>query len=79
MQMPHRPQTEDSRSTATIEANECNFVERALCTLCAKLESPGFYTGCMIEDGYDGNGWCCDGNGNLTHEKPRSVHNDRRV
>jgi hypothetical protein len=38
----------------------------AQCTLCAAVESPGFYTGCMFKDGYDCNGWTCDGNGNLS-------------
>lgn len=40
--------------------------ETAKCTLCAAVESPGFYTGCMIADGHGGNGWACDGKGNLT-------------
>lgn len=41
-------------------------IEHAACSLCANVESPGFYTGCMIKDGHGGNGWDCDGNGNLT-------------
>lgn len=43
--------------------------EKSKCTLCAKVESPGFYTGCMIKDGAcSDSGWECDGNGNLTRE-----------
>ncbi len=43
------------------------MTEKATCTLCAKVESSGFYTGCMIQDGAcTDSGWQCDGNGNLT-------------
>ncbi|MCP1932185.1 hypothetical protein [Bradyrhizobium elkanii] len=41
------------------------MVTTAKCTLCAKVESPGFYTGCMVKDGHVTD-WNCDGNGNLT-------------
>ena len=45
--------------------------QHATCTLCAKVESPGFYTGCMIKDGEcTDTGWQCDGNGNLTRPVP---------
>lgn len=45
-------------------------LETAHCTLCAKVPSPGFYTGCMIRDGVNkGHGWSCDGNGNLRRPK----------
>ena len=39
----------------------------AICTLCAKVESPGFYTGCLLNDGEDVPRceYTCDGNGNL--------------
>ena len=41
--------------------------ETATCTLCAGIESPGFYTGCMIkDDNCKDSGWDCDGKGNLT-------------
>lgn len=46
------------------------MTENAVCSLCAKVESPFFYTGCMFEDGHDCNGWQCDGNGNLTRSAP---------
>ena len=46
---------------------------KAICTLCAKVESSGFYTGCMIQDGIECNGWQCDGNGNLTRELSRCI------
>lgn len=39
--------------------------ETVQCTLCAKEESPGFYSGCMVKDGHAPE-WSCDGNGNLT-------------
>jgi hypothetical protein len=39
--------------------------ETAICTLCAGVESPGFYTGCMVRDGHITD-WQCDGNGNLS-------------
>lgn len=35
------------------------------CTLCASVDSPGFYTGCMVKDGHAPE-WQCDGMGNLT-------------
>lgn len=45
-------------------------VEHAACTICAHMPSPGFYTGCMFQDGLDCNGWTCDGRGQLTREVP---------
>lgn len=43
------------------------LAEHAQCTLCTSEPSPGFYTGCMIKDGFSKNsGWNCDGHGNLT-------------
>lgn len=39
--------------------------ETAVCTLCAGVESPGFYTGCMVADGHVSD-WQCDGKGNLS-------------
>ncbi|WP_315782251.1 hypothetical protein [Bradyrhizobium sp. SZCCHNPS1003] len=39
--------------------------ETAKCTLCAAVESPGFYTGCMVRDG-EVTDWRCDGKGHLT-------------
>jgi hypothetical protein len=44
-------------------------IEKAICTICAYVESPGFYTGCMFNDGLDCNGWECDGRGNLTRAR----------
>ena len=42
-------------------------MEYADCTLCAKVPSSGFYTGCMIQDGATKeSGWQCDGHGHLT-------------
>lgn len=52
--------------------------ETAICTLCAKIESSGFYTGCLIKDGHDCNGWQCDGNGNLTRENVDPMQHDPR-
>lgn len=48
--------------------------EKSTCTLCSKVESEGFYTGCMVQDGHcvDTN-WKCDGNGNLTREVPEEA------
>lgn len=46
-----------------IEKAQCT-----LCTLCAAEPSPQFYTGCIIADGHGGNGWKCDGKGNLTRD-----------
>lgn len=43
-------------------------IETTKCTLCAAVESPGFYTGCMCKDLGPQNGWVCDGNGNLTRK-----------
>ncbi|WP_047308810.1 hypothetical protein [Rhodopseudomonas palustris] len=42
--------------------------ETATCTICAAVESPGFYTGCILNDGVaDGKcEWTCDGQGSLT-------------
>lgn len=49
------------------EPNAARQTERAQCTLCASEPSPGFYTGCMIQDGAaKQTGWNCDGKGNLT-------------
>jgi hypothetical protein len=31
------------------------------CTLCAAVESPGFYTGCMVKDGHVPGAQCVDG------------------
>lgn len=42
--------------------------ETAHCTLCAAVESPGFYTGCMVRDGHAPD-WDCDGKGNLTRKE----------
>lgn len=43
------------------------MTDTAKCTLCAKEDSPGFYTGCMINDGFGHTSdWRCDGQGNLT-------------
>lgn len=42
--------------------------EKAQCTLCSAVESPGFYTGCMIQDGIYSKDWECDGKGNLTRK-----------
>ncbi|WP_316200985.1 MULTISPECIES: hypothetical protein [unclassified Bradyrhizobium] len=39
--------------------------ETAKCTLCAEVEVPGFYHGCMVADGHVLD-WRCDGHGNLT-------------
>jgi hypothetical protein len=41
--------------------------ETVQCTLCAKEESPGFYTGCMVKDGHAPD-WDCN-NGNLTKKE----------
>jgi hypothetical protein len=38
--------------------------ETAKCTLCSAIESPGFYHGCMVNDGQVAD-WKCDGHGNL--------------
>lgn len=38
-------------------------IEFADCTLCAKEDCPGFYTGCMVNDGH-GKTWSCK-NGKL--------------
>lgn len=43
------------------------MTETVQCTLCAKEESPGFYTGCMVKDGHAPD-WDCD-NGNLTRRE----------
>lgn len=40
--------------------------KKTKCTLCATVESPGFYTGCMYLAGEDCGEWKCDGHGNLT-------------
>ena len=49
----------------------------ATCTLCAKVDSPGFYTGCLLNDGHDpGNKWSCDGNGNLTLKLEQCLHDE---
>jgi hypothetical protein len=40
--------------------------DKALCSLCAGVESPGFYTGCMVKDGHCEE-WTCDGSGNLIY------------
>lgn len=41
----------------------------AICTLCAKVESPGFFTGCLLNDVAKEDvppcEYTCDGNGNL--------------
>lgn len=43
--------------------------DRTLCTLCAGAESPGFYTGCLINDGHvKDSEYDCDGRGNLTRK-----------
>lgn len=31
------------------------------CTLCAAVESPGFYTGCMVKDGHAPGATCVNG------------------
>jgi hypothetical protein len=42
-------------------------MEYATCTLCASVESSGFYTGCMIADGHcKETGWKCDEHGHLS-------------
>lgn len=42
-------------------------VQRGHCTLCAGVESPGFYTGCLINDGQlPKSTWTCDGKGRLS-------------
>src|SRR6185369_8427312 len=43
------------------------MTEQVKCTLCAAVESPGFYTGCMVKDGHAPE-WDCDGKGNLTRK-----------
>ena len=43
------------------------MTETAKCTLCAREESPGLYTGCMVKDGHAPD-WDCD-NGNLTRKE----------
>jgi hypothetical protein len=48
-------------------------IEQAECTLCAAVESPGFFTGCMIRDDptFDNReGWICDGRGHLARLVP---------
>lgn len=45
--------------------------ETEICTLCAGLESPDFYTGCMVQDGHVTD-WQCDGKGNLSRDKVKS-------
>ncbi|ARQ95248.1 hypothetical protein [Bradyrhizobium phage BDU-MI-1] len=44
------------------------MAETVPCTLCAAVESPGFYTGCMVRDGHAPE-WDCDGKGNLTKKE----------
>lgn len=49
-------------------------MECATCTLCSKVESEGFFTGCLLRDcppkDYPLPGdWTCDGKGNLTRPK----------
>lgn len=41
--------------------------ETAQCTLCSSEPSSGFYTGCMVRDGWASE-WECDGEGNLTRK-----------
>lgn len=53
-------------------------LEFAACTLCADVESPGFYTGCMIRDeppreGFNTEGWSCNGRGVLARIVPKAV------
>lgn len=57
-----------------IDALIAKLTERATCTLCAKVESQGFYTGCMIRDGYcTDSGWSCDGDGHLARlQEPKA-------
>lgn len=65
----------DAEMAATAEADVAQWeIEHASCTLCAGLESPGFYTGCMIKDKAipGGSDWSCDGRGNLARIKPAS-------
>ena len=60
------PATRSENEVTAREAQEVGL-ERARCTLCAGVESHGFYTGCMQRDeGKPINGWTCDGEGNLT-------------
>jgi hypothetical protein len=42
-----------------------------LCTLCAAVESPMFYTGCLIKDGHGSGEFDCDGRGHLTPRKSK--------
>jgi hypothetical protein len=46
----------------------------AKCTLCSKVPSDGFYTGCMVKDLGPQNGWDCDGQGHLTRLDERRAH-----
>lgn len=66
--------------TTPLPEPECDCgTETAKCTLCSKVESSGFYTGCMVKDGEDRNsGWECDGNGNLNRPHSPSCSIYRR-
>ena len=52
------------------------LIETSTCTLCAKIESPGFYTGCLCKEHGIQNGWACDGDGNLTREHNKLPYPD---
>ena len=60
------PEEEDAVYAGTLDFRP-EKTERAYCTLCCGVESPGFYTGCMINDGaLTDTTWKCDGDGHLS-------------
>ena len=58
----------EKMASSILKAPSCAaaaIIERAMCTICATVESPHFYHGCAVRDGYITD-WQCDGEGHLT-------------